>query len=562
MNPSIQRLFGAAAAFAVLAAGCTAQGTDSGTSSASTEADTTADSTALVETETSEMTESTQETAADASKAEPDFDTLFSARDLSGSYDTPSAVILCSGNEVSIDGMGASADGSDITITDEGVYRITGVLDDGQIIVNSAGKVQLVLDGISLSCADSAPIYVQQAKKCFLTLADGSENTVSDGSTYAQEGNEPDAAIFSKDSLTINGSGTLTVTGNYNEGITSKDDIVITGGTLHITAVGNGIKGKDYVAFAGGTVTVTAGADGIKSDNTEDTSCGFVYIHDGNITVNAAEDGIQAETQFLADGGAVHVQRSYEGIEAANIRISGGSIEVTASDDGMNASDGTAQGGMGTYSAGASLEISGGSVYVNADGDGLDSNGDLLISGGTVIVDGASNSGNGAIDSNGELLCTGGLLIAAGCSGMAEYPSRTQKTAVITLDTMQAGGTEIRILGADGSEILTHTPAKAFNSLIVSSPEFADGTACTCIAGGTEIGSFTFTDTLAFLGDAGNMMGGGFRGSGRGDMGGGRGQRPDMQMPTDENGNPAMPGDMTPPQDGFGGRMPMDRQIS
>ncbi len=663
MELRLQKLFGAAAAFALLASGCS---TESDTPPAETTADistqqqTTATETSIVtQPQKEQQTAPTSLLTAQTASIPENLSGLFSDRDLSGTYDTPDAVITCLGDSVSIEGEGAAANGSDITITQEGIYRITGTLQDGQLLVNTDGKVQLVLDGVSLSCSDSAPIYVQQADKCFLTLADGTENTVSDGSTYvyAQEGsNEPDAAIFSADSLTLNGSGTLYVKGNYNEGITSKDDIVITGGTIRVEAVGNGIKGKDYVAVAGGDMTVTAGADGIKSNNAEEAGRGFVYVQDGTLTVTAQEDAIQAETELIAEGGhftltagggsanaapqmhndfggfegwggfgnwgnydetdsaedttvstktlkagtllyiaggeytldsaddglhsngnliisggtaeirasgdgihadaqadfaggTVHVLQSGEGVEAAGILVLDGEIAVTASDDGFNASDGTAQGGMGVYSDGAALEIAGGSVYVNADGDGLDSNGNMLISDGTAIVDGPTNSGNGALDGNGTMQCTGGLLIAAGSSGMAEYPSGPQNTAVITLDTSQPGGTEVKICNAAGEAVITHTPAKQFNSFIVSSPELAAGETYTVYTNGTEAGSFTVSDTLCFLGEAGSMMGGGFPGGGRGDMGGGRGSRHDMQMPTDENGNITMPEGMELPQD-------------
>ncbi len=598
-----------------------------------------------------------------------DISSIFSDRDLSGSYDSPIAEITCSGDSAAVTGSGVTISGSDITITDKGVYRISGILNDGQILVNSPGKVQLVLDGVSLSCSDSAPIYVQQAKKCFLTLAEGSENFVSDGTAYvyANDGdNEPDAAIFSADSLTVNGSGKLTVNGNYNEGITCKDDIVITGGTLLISSVGNGIKGKDYVAIAGGDITMNAGGDGIKSTNAEDAGRGFVYVQNGTITVDAQEDGIQAETEFIAAGGTfritsgggsanaepkqnqdfggrggfggfgnwgnydetettedtsvsvkgikagtllyisdgeftvdaaddglhsnadlcicggnteikagsdgihadgladftdgtVHIVKSNEGIEAAGIRVSGSAaLDVTASDDGFNASDGTSQGAMGTYSDGCAVEILGGTVYVNANGDGLDSNGDLLVSGGKVIVDGPSNSGNGALDSNGRIYCTGGLLVAAGSSGMAEYPVGSQNTAVITLESTQQNGTTVKIVDSSGKEIVSHTPVKQFNSVIVSNSDLKNGETYTIYTNDTENISFTVEDTISYIGTAGGMNGG-FHGGG---MGGGRGDKfPDMQMPTDENGNPSMPEGMEPPQGGGRGDRFPDMQM-
>ncbi len=662
MNQNLCKLFGAAAAFAILAAGCgtadvTPQETDAPSETAQTASQPEKPDRNPMEMQTAAEDIPTVLLSQESPSPVSDLSALFTDRDRRDTYDTPVAVITCMGDAVSIEGTGAAADGTDVIITEEGVYRITGTLNDGQILVNSQGKIQLLLDGADLSCSDSAPIYVQQAKKCFLTLAEGSENAVSDGTAYVyanETDNEPNAAIFSADTLTINGGGALTVSGNYNEGITCKDELIITSGNISVTSVGNGIKGRDHVAIAGGEISVTAGADGIKSDNT-DAGTGFVYIEGGTVTVDAQEDAIQAESECIFTGGTLHLKagggsanaqpqmnqgfggrgdfggfgnwgaydeaetdtistkalkagtllhitggtcvldsaddglhsngnlyigggtmeiaaggdgihadgladiadgmiritQSSEGIEAAGIRISGGTVDVTASDDGFNASDGTAQGAMGTYSSGAALEISGGDVYVNAAGDGLDSNGDLLVSGGMVIVDGPTSSGNGALDGNGGICCTGGTLIAAGSSGMAEYPKGSQNTAIITLDASQTGGTIIRIIDAEGNEILSHAPEKQFNSFIVSSPDLKDGETYTVTANDTEVGTFTVESVLSYIGEAGmsGMMGG--FGGGRGD-GGGRGNRHDMQMPE-------MPeGGMMPPNGGFHGGMPQD----
>ncbi len=569
---------------------------------------------------------------------------LFTERDLSGSYDRITAEIQLNGDTVSIDGTGASAEDTVITITDEGTYRITGTLSDGRVAVSSEGMVQLLLAGVNISCSDFAPIYIENAKKVFVTMEEGTENSLSDGMVYnyAAEGvNEPDAVIFSKDSMTIGGSGTLHVTGNYNEGITCKDDLVITSGSIHVKSVGNGIKGKDYVAVAGGEISVNADGDGMKSDNQTDSGMGFVYIQDGTLSITAAEDGIQADTELLIDGGSISVTagggivnavqhtedfggrgggffrqdttseaddtaistkalkagslleisggehvleaaddglhangslsmtggtveitaggdgihaddradfsggnviitQSYEGIEAAVIRCMGADIALTSSDDGFNASDGTAQGGMGIYSDGCCLVISDGTVHVDASGDGLDSNGLFFITGGTVYVDGPVNSGNGTLDTNSTIVCTGGELIAAGMSGMAEYPQGSH-TLVITLDTVQNAGTEVSVVGNDGSE-LRYMPKKSYNSLVIRSDLLQSGIHYTVYLDGTEAGSVDMAEETAFIGQAGSMMGGGFHG-GRG------GRQPSGEMPEMPQGQmPGAPGrGMTPP---------------
>ncbi|MDE5835372.1 MAG: carbohydrate-binding domain-containing protein, partial [Ruminococcus sp.] len=236
---------------------------------------------------------------------------LFSDRDLNPDYSSPMTEISFTGKSAEIIGNGVTIDGSKVTITDEGIYHITGILDNGQIIVDAdKNKVQLVLDNASINCSNSSAIYVSSAKKVFITLAENSKNYLSDGTEYVfadTEKSEPDAVIFSKDSLTINGNGEIEVTGNYNDGIHSKDDVVITGGKITVNAVGDGIKGKDYVAVANGEFNITAGQDGIKATNTDDVSLGFVHVEGGTLNINADGDGIQAETIFTATDGIFNI---------------------------------------------------------------------------------------------------------------------------------------------------------------------------------------------------------------------------------------------------------------
>ena len=141
-------------------------------------------------------------------------------------------------------------------------------------------------------------------------LRTGTSNVVTDGQTYnLPEGEtEPDAAVFSNDDLVFEGTGSLTVNGNFNNGIASSDDIDINGGNITVTAVNNGIKGKDSVVIVNGTVTVNAGGDGIQSDNDEDPEKGYVTIAGGTLDVTAASDGIQAEDD------AYHKWRGHHGI--------------------------------------------------------------------------------------------------------------------------------------------------------------------------------------------------------------------------------------------------------
>ena len=356
---------------------------------------------------------------------------LFSKRDLDPSYDEITETIELSGESV--------------TITSEGVYLIKGTLKDGQIIVNAPkAKVQLVLDGVDITCSDSSAIYVQDADKVFITLAEGSENTVTDGKTYAnaEDENAPSAAVFSEDSLTINGSGSLTVNGNYMNGIQSKDDIVITGGNIAVNAANDGIKGKDYVAIADGDITIDAGSDGIKSTNATDEGMGFVYIEGGRFDITAANDGIQAETtltvtdgtfdiicggghekstkthtdnfggggMFGGHGGRQFAEENADGFGGMpfgneNFTNSGDSnntaptqlANITA-DENTSTDESTSDSTKG-LKAGTKINISGGTFNIDSSDDCIHSNGDIDIFGGYFTI----NAGDDGIHSDGTL---------------------------------------------------------------------------------------------------------------------------------------------------------------
>ena len=313
-------------------------------------------------------------------------DLEYSNRDLDASYDEGAATkISLSGDGVSVDGTGASADGACVTITEAGTYIVSGELADGQLVVDADdAKVQVVLAGAAIHNEDGPAIYVRQAGKCFITLADGTTNMLTDGSEYAleEDSDEPYATLFCRDDLTLNGSGTLVVTSSYRHAVCSKDDLVITGGTYIVDAVEDGLRGRDCVKIAGGNFTITAGGDGIKSNNDTDAMRGFVSIDDGTFDIDAGDKGVQAETyvrvaggtfdvaadddafhsnlemlvaggdlavsagddafhaetELTVDDGVVSVASCYEGYEAEKIYVNGGETHIVASDDAINAS--------------------------------------------------------------------------------------------------------------------------------------------------------------------------------------------------------------------------------
>lgn len=454
-----------------------------------------------------------------------------------GGVSSPAAeetLITGNGSSVTVEGEGAAADGSTVTVTAAGTYRLSGTVEDGQIRVDAGNEdeVELIFDGFSIANSNSSAIYGIQSKRIALVLADGTENTVSDGESYTYENakeDEPDAAVFSKDDLVLEGNGTLTVNGNYQDAIRGKDGVTVRSGTYILTAQNDGIKGKDSVEIEGGTFTVTAGGDGIQSSNETEADKGYIRISGSSITVEADKKGILAATEIAITGGtfqldtqddaihsdgniklsggtytlscgddAIHADQNvtiddgkiniikcYEGIEGLSIDVNGGDITLTAEDDGLNAAGGNDSSGNGgrfaeapfSVTDGAYIRITGGTLRVDASGDGIDSNGSLYMDGGAVYVEGPENDGNGTIDFNGDGVINGGTFVGTGSSGMLQAfgSSSEQNLFVLYYDEEQTAGTKIQITDADGNEIAQITPAKKFSSLIFSSPELADG---------------------------------------------------------------------------------------
>ena len=194
--------------------------------------------------------------------------------------------IALSETTVAVEGVGADADGGTVTITRGGTYSVRGILADGQIVVDSTDKktVRLILNGADIRCSWSAPILVENAKKTVIVLAEDTDNYVADGRTSlvdSSEADEPNAVIFSRDDLTICGSGLLTVCGAVRDGISSKDGLVIAGGRIDIQSIDDGIRGKDYLVIRGGDISIIAGGDGLKSDNEKDGTEGYVSFEAG-----------------------------------------------------------------------------------------------------------------------------------------------------------------------------------------------------------------------------------------------------------------------------------------
>ena len=425
---------------------------------------------------------------------------MFTDRDKDASYDESSAT------KVNL----SEIKDSTYTITKEGVYILSGSY-SGQIIVNVAdtAKVQLVLDGVTITNESSAAIYVKEADKVFVTLKDGTTSTLTTSGTFvATDDNNVDGVIFSKGDLTINGSGSLKISSTAH-GVVGKDDVVITGGNIDITSTKKGISGKDSVRIADGTINITTGTDGIHSENSDDTSKGFVYIEGGTITINAADDGIHAGTNLDIVGGKINITQSNEGLEGKDVNISGGEVNVVSSDDGINATASSVTGQKENMQAeDASINISGGKITVNAEGDGIDSNGDLTVSGGETYVSGPTKGGNGGIDYNGTGTITGGTFIVTEIQSMTENFGSSSTQGVVQLSVSnQAAGTTVSIADSKGNVLASYTPAKEYNSVIISTKGMTQGETYTVTAG-TTTQQVTLSQLVSGSGGMGGMQGG------------------------------------------------------
>lgn len=311
----------------------------------------------------------------------------FTAGDLSPEYDISDAnVITLSGDSAQVTGNGAYAYDGGVVISSTGVYVISGTLDDGSITVDAddAAKIWLYFNDVNITCQDNAALIIENADKVFLTLAEGQDSVLMSGSEYETSAAEAgiDGVIYARDDLTINGAGSLTISGGPAHGITANDDLVITGGNLTVTSAKDAIHVNDSLRMTKAVMTLNAGDDAIQVDN----EGGYIYIESGEFDITAVDEGIAAEGQITIDGGdfkiavgtgqgshgiksgdtvtvndgTIDITSCYEGIQASYIDITGGDITINSVDDGINASSGDGGFGMGFGMGGPGMGGTGG----------------------------------------------------------------------------------------------------------------------------------------------------------------------------------------------------------
>ena len=395
----------------------------------------------IVSTETEVNAE---ETAAQSETGTFSSADMFTERDLAGTYEESEAVyVTLSDGGITGETAGVAINGQTVTITEEGTYVFSGTLSEGQIVVDADdAKVQIVLDNVDITCASSAAVYVKSAEKVFVTLAEGSQNTLRNTDEYvAVDDNNIDAVIFSKSDLTLNGTGSLTIVSAEGHGIVSKDDLKITGGTYDITAAGHALSGKDSVRIADGTFVLTAGKDGIHSENEDNEEKGYIYIADGDFTITSDGDGMDASNivqiedgtfDITAGGGAANSLKTHEsdmpggpggGMPQNGERPDGEDMpemgekpdganmpEMGEKPDGENMPQDTTTDESGTSTkgikAGGGMYLNGGTYQIDSADDSIHSNANITIADGTYTLE----TGDDGVHADDALIVNGGTI--------------------------------------------------------------------------------------------------------------------------------------------------------
>lgn len=436
-----------------------------------------------------------------------------------------------------VSGKGVVVEKNKVIINQAGTYVLSGKLSDGKIEVDADEKDTVILllagaeitntNGKAIESIKAAHTSVQMKKGTTNFVQSGEENSSGTEETTDSQNSASGAAIYAQEEMSVAGEGDLTVMGYRNDGIKGKQSLCIAGGNLTIQSSHDGVQAESNLFLSGGNVTVKTGegsAKGFKCGNGMVISGGgyevdayddafhsnnSISITGGELTAKSGDDGIHAEKTLDVTGGKVSVTQSNEGMEANQITIKEGEINIVSSDDGMNAFGGNAKGGRGMKRPGQNMPdeagmerektteetdmpnliISGGSITVDSGGDGLDSNGNLTISGGTIIVNGPTNDGNGALDtgteSGGKCTISEGTILALGSSGMAETfeESSSQCSFLHNLPSRFQKGDKICILDSSGKEMFSHTAVKEGISVVFSSPDLQKGETYTIQAG-------------------------------------------------------------------------------
>ncbi len=487
--------------------------------------------------------------------------------------------IVLSDNGSTSTSSSISVSGNVITITDEGSYYVSGVLTNGQIVVETedTDQVQLILDGVTISNDSTAAVNIVSTDKVFITTEKDSTNTLSSNIVENEDSNI-DAVIFSKSDLCLNGEGELVIDGSNANGVTSKDDLKVTSGTYSITADGHAFEANDSIRVSNGTINIISQKDGFHCDN-DDVALGYIYItngifninsfadgfdsssiiqiengefniitgdgsadaemeatpnnmmqdgqenqiaevveedtisqkaikadahisilggnfiidayddaihsdghveiHSGDLNIKTGDDAVHADTLLEIFDGNLDIPHCFEGLEASLIYIYDGNIDIFGFDDGINAASDTANQEIAIHILGGNI-----SIDVSEEGDGIDSNGDFYVSDGNILISSTILDRDTIVDYNSYGEITGGTILGSGSVSRTRQnfgENSTQGSIMQDLNSWQTG--EVTLTDSSGNIIAQFTPAKEYESVLISTPLIKQGESYTLTAG-------------------------------------------------------------------------------
>ena len=487
------------------------------------------------------------------------------------SFDESQATqVTLAAQTATVTGQGASFSDQTLTISQAGTYVLTGSGKNLKLVVEAADtdQVYLVFQNLTLE-GEGTLLQVNKAHEVVISLAEGSQNALTEN--QASDDKKVKATIHSQVPLTLNGTGSLTLTALTKNALEVEDDLKVLGGTYTVKAANHGFKAEGALAIEVATLTIEAGKDGLHAEHDETTERANISLNPTQLSIAATEDGVDAGNELTIKGGTITVSQSEEGLEARVIRQLGGDVTIKSSDDGVTASAGSSskttdtsatsktteasatsnsadtsssasqatsdsatasapdsqatadsasasqtdqankdknqtppappagqappQGGQGPggmppggqEESDPSLQIilEGGALTVDAEGDGIDSNGTVTISGGSLVVNGAVQDGNGPLDAAGDITITGGTVWALGTSDMLQGFAQGSTQASITANIAGTAGQTLIILDANGKEVARQTASKDFQAVIMSSADLVDGQTYTIQVEGT-----------------------------------------------------------------------------
>lgn len=448
------------------------------------------------------------------------------------------------------DWKGTISSNDDITINGSGKLNITGNFKNG---IQSNDKIKIVNGDINITAANNAIVANDEVK-----IKNGNI-TIKSGNSGIKAKNEEDNTkgyiIIENGNISIesekdgieavnyieiedgninikSGGGASNTTKTSQENFRQMINQRNTNSTTTTTESYKGIKADSYITIKNGSIKIDSADDAIHSN-------GDITIDNGSFEISSGDDGMHADANLTINSGEINIKSSYEGIEGKTVTINNGNVKVKAQDDGVNVAGGnneTEGGFQDEFAANGDnkFTINGGNIYVNADGDGLDSNGSIYMNGGTVVVDGPTNNGNGVLDYNGEFIQKGGCLIAAGASGMAQAISNNSSIYALsaTLTSNQSANTKVTVTNSAGEEIASYTSTKSFNHILISTEKLKKGETYKLNINGNTYQEFTVSNIVTSIGNSQNGMGnmsGNPGNMNQGNMPGGMGQQGAMQ---------------------------------